>query len=487
MAKQLRIGFIQATNEIDVEWYKPLAFGYLKSYLEKYLPNSVDIDIQFLETLEDINKVDILAISSTSQDFNIAKKIAESAKEYNKEIITILGGHHITYLPETLTKEFDIGVMGEGEQIFLDMVLYFVDNGLRLKTDTLKNIKGIVFRDNGNIVITLARELIEPLDRIPFPFRSKDSVPYFFTSRGCPYKCAFCSSSAFWEKTRFFSAEYVVSEIEHVLKQFPDLKHISIWDDLFIVNKSRFKRFIQLVEERNINSHVSFNFSVRANLVDDELCEALKKINVVTVGFGAESGSDRILKLLNKGTTVEINQKAINTIHKHGIKVGCSFIVGSPTETEDDVRNTYEFILKNILNEKLPPICSVNIMMPMPGTEMWNYAVKSNIIDLKNMHWENLAIFASYRDSRIKNFDAWLECRKKNNSIYMAEDTLPQERLYELMHIYEGIMKVFEKNMELNSKVNFILPNKSWKFTNPIRCIIDFLKGKQNVKYHHQD
>ena len=133
------------------------------------------------------------------------------------------------------------------------------------------------------------------------------------------------------------------------------MKHISIWDDLFIVNKSRFKRFIQLVEERNINSHVSFNFSVRANLVDDELCEALKKINVVTVGFGAESGSDRILKLLNKGTTVEINQKAINTIHKHGIKVGCSFIVGSPTETEDDVRNTYEFILKTYLMKNFHP------------------------------------------------------------------------------------------------------------------------------------
>jgi radical SAM superfamily enzyme YgiQ (UPF0313 family) len=479
MAKQFKIGFIHATNEIDVQWYRPLAFGYLKSYLEKYLPNNVDIDMQFLDTLEDINKVDILAISSTSQDFNIAKKIAESAKECNKRIITILGGHHITYLPETLTKEFDIGVMGEGEQIFLDLVLYFVDNGLRLKIDILKNIKGIVFRDNGNTVITPVRELIEPLDRIPFPSRSKDSAPYFFTSRGCSYKCAFCSSSAFWKKIRFFSAEYVVSEIEHVLKQFPDLKHISIWDDLFIVNKARFKKFVELVEEKEINKRVTFAFSVRANLIDDELCKLLKRINVTGVSFGAESGSDKILELLNKGATVKINQKAIDTLHEYMIAVGCSFIIGSPTETENDARRTYEFILKNITDGKLNPDCHVNILMPMPGTEMWNYAIRSGIIDVNNFDWRRLSVFASYRDSNIKDFSEWVEHRRKNNSIYLAEDTLLQEQLYEIMYIYESIFKTFERNRELEEKeaiLNSILKSKTWRFMSPINRAFNLLR-----------
>lgn len=480
MAKQLRIGFIQATNEIDVQWYKPLSFGYLKSYIDKYFNNPVDM--LYLNTVEEIDKFDIIGISSTSQDFPNAKEMAKSIKSVNKEIFTILGGHHITYFPETLSEEFDIGVIGEGEETFLELIRYFPDRGLMLKPEDLRNIRGIVFRENGNIVITSRRDLIVPLDKIPFPYRSKESesIPYFFSSRGCPYKCAFCSSSAFWDKTRFFSAEYVVKEIEHILKRFPNLRYISIWDDLFIVNKARFKKFVELVEEKEINKRVTFTFSVRANLIDDELCKLLKRINVTGVSFGAESGSDKILKLLNKGTTVKINQKAIDTLHKYMIAVGCSFIIGSPTETENDVRRTYEFILKNITDGKLNPDCHVNILMPMPGTEMWNYAIISGIIDINNFDWRRLSVFASYRDSNIKDFSEWAEHRRKNNSIYLAEDTLPQERLYEIMYIYESIFKTFERNRELEEKetiLNSILKSKTWKLTSPIRKVFNFLKG----------
>lgn len=477
MAKQLRISFIQATNEIDVQWYKPLSFGYLKSYINQYFNNPVDM--VYLNTLEEIDKFDIIGISSTSQDFPNAKEIAKSIKSVNKEVVTILGGHYITYFPKTLPKEFDVGIIGEGEETFLELIRYFFDCGFMLKSEKLRNIKGVVFRENGNIVITPRRDLIFPLDKIPFPYRLKESVPYLFSSRGCPYKCAFCSSSAFWDKTRFFSAEYVIKEIEDILKRFPNVRYIPIWDDLFIVNKARFKKFVELVEEKGIDKRITFTFSVRANLVDDELCEQLKRINVSSVGFGSESGSDKILNLLNKGTTVEINQKAIDTFHKYMIAVGCSFIVGSPTETEEDVRRTYEFILKNITDGKLNPDCRVNILMPMPGTEMWNYALRSGIIDINNFDWRRLSVFASYRDSNIKDFSSWVEYRRRNNSIYLAEETLPQERLYNLMYVYENIIKALGKNRELEEKekmLNSILNSRTWKFTSPIRRVFNFLK-----------
>ena len=152
-----------------------------------------------------------------------------------------------------------------------------------------------------------------------------------------------------------------------MLSQFPHLKHISIWDDLFIANPTRFREIVQFVEERGINRSVSFDLAVRANLVSDELCELLKKMNVTAVGLGAESGSNRILKLLNKGVTVEMNQKSIDTLYQHRIQVGCSLVVGCPSETEDEVRSTYEFILKNVKDGKMSPHCAVNILMPMPG------------------------------------------------------------------------------------------------------------------------
>jgi len=450
MAKSLRIGFLQASNEIDVQWFKPLSFGYLKAYLDKYLEGA--FDMHFIDAQEDLRSFDIIAVSSTSQDFYIAKEIAASVKKIDKDIITILGGHHITYLPQTLTADFDIGVLGEGEETFREIMRYFIDNGLALNGKTLNNIKGIVYWENGHHVETPRRDLISPLDAIPFPYRLKGSEPYLFSSRGCPYKCAFCSSSAFWQNTRYFSAEYVVKEIEYIMENFSAIGYITIWDDLFIANKARFKQFIELVEKKGLNDKLGFAFSVRANLVDDELCKDLKRINVKATSFGAESGSDRILKLLKKGTTVEINQRAIDILYKHDISVICSFIAGTPSETENEVRSTYEFILKNITDGKLSPQCAVNILMPMPGTDIWRYAVDANIIDIANFDWKRLSVFASYRHSLTKNYDDWVEHRRNNNSIYLAEETLPQERLYEIMRVYEKVITALENNKILEKK-----------------------------------
>lgn len=464
MAKQVKIGFVQASNEVDVQWFEPLSFGYLKAYLDKYLDDKADM--RSLNTLEDIEHYDIIGISSTSQDFWIAKDIAASIKKCNRDIIVILGGHHITYLPETLSGEFDIGVIGEGEATFAELIEYFVVSGLRLKPESLKNINGIVYRDNGHIIITKPRELITPLDTIPLPYRTRGVAPYLFTSRGCPYKCAFCSSTAFWCNTRFFSAEYVVNEIEHLIKESPKLNNITIWDDLFIANKPRFKRTVELIEQKALNKKISFSFSVRANLVDDDLCNDLKRLGVTATSFGAESGSDRILRVLNKGTTVQINQKALDTLQKHNIQAICSFIVGSPTETEHDVRSTYEFILKNIIDGKLNAGCAINILMPMPGTTIWDYAVKSNIIDVRNFDWKRLSVFASYRHSKANDFNDWLDYRRNNNSIYLAEETLPQERLYEIMYIYESCIQRLENNdISSTSMPDNTLKSTSMKIT----------------------
>jgi len=442
MAKRLKIGFIQAKNEIDVNWFKPLAFGYLKTYLEKYL--EVSVEMYFLENPGGFEEFDIIGISSTSQDFAVATEIARSIKQSKEKIITILGGHHITYLPKTLPKEVDIGVIGEGEQTFLELVRLLSDNSLQIKPEDLEKIDGIVFHGDRSPTVNSYRKLIESLDNIPIPFRPKSDKTYLFTSRGCPYKCAFCSSSAFWRKTRFFSAEYVVTEIESLMHQFPQSRHISIWDDLFIANLPRLRKIVSLLVEKKINKKVSFDLAVRANLVNNELCELLKKMNVSGVAFGAESGSNRILKLLNKGVTVEMNQNAIETLHQHGIPVGGSFIVGIPTETEQEVRSTYKFILKNIKNGKMSPQCAVNILSPMPGTKIWEDATRAGVIDIENMDWGRLAVFASYRNSNIGDFDQWLQYRRKHNSIYLAENTLPQERLFKLMSHYEKAIKESE-------------------------------------------
>jgi anaerobic magnesium-protoporphyrin IX monomethyl ester cyclase len=442
MVKQLKIGFIQAASKNDVNWFKPLSYGYLKSYVEKY--SGFPLRMTYVEDLKLLEDFDIVGVSSTSQSFSIAKNIGKKIKEFNKNIVTIIGGHHITYMPETLPEQFDVGVMGEGEETFLELIRHFQNNGCVVTCEMLGRIRGLVLHRGKTFFITPRREQINPMDGIPHPDRSDEKAPYFITSRGCPYKCSFCSSSAFWDKTRFFSAEYVVREVEHVLKCLPNLSNVAIWDDLFVANKPRFKKFVKMISEINSNNRISFGFAIRANLVNDELCEDLKKINTSGVSFGAESGANRILNVLQKGTTVELNQKAIDTCFKHKIPLACSFIVGVPSETEDEVRRTYEFALRNVLSGKLVPGCPVNVLMPMPGTAIWEQAINNGLIDPNNIEWERLAIFASYRNSTFTSLHEWVAARRKNRSVYLAEDTLPESRLYELMCVYEDALLAIE-------------------------------------------
>ncbi len=450
----LRIGFIQATQKADVQWFKPLAFGYLKAYLDKNLENPPAFE--FIEGPVDTDKYDIVAISSTSQDYSEAKRIAADVKKRNKSIITILGGHHVTYLPYTLTSDFDLGVLGEGEQTFLDLVEYFQENVFNPDHEELKNIRGLAIHKDNEIILTEKRDLIDPLDNIPHPHRMAGDTQYLFTSRGCPYKCAFCSSSSFWGKTRTLSAEYVVGEIEQILTQFPDIKHIPIEDDIFILDLTRLEKIIVLLEEKKINRKVAFSFTVRANLVTDQLCELIKRLNVQAVCFGAESASDRILGMLEKKATVKQNQNALDILYKHNIPVICSFIVGILTETEEEVMATYKFITRNILEKKMGSFSTVNILTPMPGTEIWNNATEQGLVNIEDMEWSRLAGFASYRTSNINSFEEWIENREKNKSIYLNEGTLPQSRLYEIMREYEEKIKNFERGLSLpySKKIN---------------------------------
>jgi anaerobic magnesium-protoporphyrin IX monomethyl ester cyclase len=432
----MKIGFLQITNPLDVQWFPPLSFGYLKSYLEREFGKEVDF---FRMTEEELfyRSFDLLALSTTSQDFGDCCDLVRRFRKRNADCPIIIGGHHITYLPETLPPEVSAGVLGEGEVTFADLVRLIQEEG-KLAPKKLREIPGVAYWEDGKIIRTTPRPFIENLDLLPIPYRQKDEIPYLFSSRGCPFRCAFCASSAFWGKMRYFSAEYVFQEIGQILERFGEkVTHLTFMDDLMTLNLPRLRKMAALLNEHGFSQKVTFSLAVKAGRVDDDLCRTLKAMNVSDVFFGAESGVDRNLKFLKGDSqTVAQNQETLNVLARHRIPVSLSMIIGVPGETEQDLADTYNFISRNMRDGKTFA-ASVNILMPMPGTPIWEQAQESGVFSLENVVWNRLRCFAHYKNSSIGNIEDWVRLRLEMGSYYLNEKVIPHQRFLSLLVDYE--------------------------------------------------
>ncbi len=404
----MKLGLVYLSKNNSVP---PLGLASLATYLDKTLPRKVQttiISAAFEDPLEVVNNsgFDLVGISAMTIQYPAAVQLAREIKAGNKNLPVFVGGAHISTLPTSLDSVFDLGILGEAEATLTGLVNHFLQVGT-LDCESMQNIPGLVLRDrSGGIVITPSRVPIEPLDEIPIPDRRYFDLRYFrranrntwgefgvetslFTSRGCPYRCAFCSTAQIWKKVRFHSPQRVGDEVKYLVENY-GVTHIQIWDDLFTINRSRLREIARLLKEEGLTSKVKFNCQPRADLVDDELCEILKDLGVQIVLFGFESGNDRILQLLKGGAvTVEQNRQALLTCRKHGLKVQGSVIFGSPTETLAEMEDTLEF-LRFAMKNGAHRVWTF-VLTPFPATKIWEIAKgRGKVSD--DMGWDILSL-----------------------------------------------------------------------------------------------
>jgi magnesium-protoporphyrin IX monomethyl ester (oxidative) cyclase len=417
-----------------LEGAPPLGIAYIASYIRKYGGFNDIIIIDKEDPIKAVkrNNPDIVGITSITKTFNQAIATAEKIKS-DSDIATIIGGVHITELPRTLPVCFDVGVLGEGEQTMLELVQTYEKYG-EFRNNLLKKIKGLAFHNNNHVFVTEQRPFIEPIDKIPYPARDLLKMKEFYlkpgrtvpdkvcigttmmTSRGCPYNCVYCASPQFWRRiTRFHSAEYVVGEIELLAEKYK-VEAIHIWDDLFATNIKRLEEVVKLLKEKRLNEKIDFYCYGRANLMTPQMCKLLKEMNVRYISFGLESGSEKILNYLKKGTvSAEQNKKAVELCKKFGFIIEGTFIFGSPDENKDDIQKSLELMKNKALDRAIA--CSLT---PYPGTELWEYVKQRGLVkDYNEIDWERV------------------DLRQFNEKIYMNKKMSKKEFLEQFTAIRE--------------------------------------------------
>ncbi len=359
------------------------------------LAERLDYD-KTLERILDFDP-DYLGITSTTISIFYAAEMARLAKQSLPGLKVILGGAHITAAPqETMRRfpQFDIGVIGEGEDTLIDL-LHTLETGKK----PLPDVEGIIYRDNGEIRMTPRRAFIQDLDRIPYPAWDllPDLVRYYqpavdslyrspasslVTSRGCPGQCVFCDRAVFGNRVRGYSAGYVLGMIKRLRYEY-GIRDLFIHDDNFVVLRKRLKQICNAIIKEKID--ITWSCLGRLDSLDLSLLPLMKKAGCWQINYGVESGSQKILDLMNKKIKVEQAAKVINATRRAGIRVKGLFIIGSFGETTETIKETLDFI-KKVKMDDFHACCYT----PFPGTEADRIAEQYGTID---RDWRKMNMF----------------------------------------------------------------------------------------------
>jgi len=356
------------------EDYCNLDFSNQEALYDRYLENLNTFSDPFWKTLEnEIHDLrpDYIGITVWTTFIASAIRTAQYCKKICPSATIIAGGPHVTLLPEDIKKidAFDIGVIGEGEQTILDIV-----NG-----KPLDSIPGIFYSENGVVKQNKQRPFTENLDDFGVPDRSllineekyeNEDMGLIMSSRGCPFKCAYCATTIWKNKVRARSVGNLIEEIKLVKSKYGTI-YFTFKDDSFTVNKNRVYDFCSRLKQDKIN--ICWECNANLNTVDRDMLAEMRSAGCIAIKIGIESGSDRIHKIINKKLTNKNILRKMKMFDGIGMHLTCYFMMGIPGETRDDILRTLDFAYRI-----RPNFISFSVYEIFPGTELYKLGVEDN-------------------------------------------------------------------------------------------------------------
>ena len=410
----------------------PHQYAILSAYIKQigHKSNFYDAALNSESPQNIINKIsfantDIIAMSILTGWENWAAEFTNLLRQRYPSIKIIIGGPHISALREYAVEHIkaDYGIIGEGE-IPLGKLLDSLE-----RNKSIIDIPGLIYKERENYKLNSSvLERIENLDKLPMPdyelinpedyfriysgasvARKKHRIVQTVTSRGCPFECTFCATNCTWERRiTFYSPKRIIREIKYLIKQY-NIEEIWFGDDGFTANKKRTIEICNLIIKENIKIFWRLPNGIRAETIDDELISLVKKAGCYMVGIGVETGSNNMMKRIKKKLELKTIPEKIRILKKYNILASGFFIIGFDDETEEELKETVNFIINSPFERM--QICIYN---PIPGSESFNkifekYDPEKFNINIKRYLYEGyIPNFLKYLDiSTIKKYNSY--------------------------------------------------------------------------------
>ena len=383
-------------EKIIMKPYAPLGILYVSAYLErKGFSNEVfDTTFSTMQKMRDYLlefKPDVIAIYVNLMTKLNVLEIIKFIKLNLHHTKIVLGGPEIRYnANDFLNFGADYLVIGEGEETSLELMIALNEK----RIDDIKNIPGLGFKNQNNeIVFTTEREKLKEVDSLPFPGRDKINLQLYLnawkerhgenaisisTMRGCPYTCKWCSRAVYGLSYRRRSPENVCDELELIQKEYnPD----TLWfvDDVFTISHKWLNEFNETLKQRNLK--IKFECITRADRMNEEVIKLLKDAGCFRVWIGAESGSQKVIDLMDRRVDVDQVREMIKLAQKYKIQAGTFIMLGYPGETEDDIEETIKH-----LKESNPEYFTITVAYPIKGTELF---AEVEAVQTNNFNWDS--------------------------------------------------------------------------------------------------